>query len=96
VEIRRRLVKQYPEAFRPDLAKSLGTYGRALLGLGQASEAREAFEEGLRILLPFVQRIPVTFRKQADELLQDYLRACKEAGKAPDEALVEQARQSIG
>jgi len=99
VEIRRRLVKQYPEAskaFLPDLAESLGVYGKALLGLGRAPEAQEAFAEGLRILLPFVQEIPAAFRERADELLQGYLRACAEAGEAPDEALVAQARRAIG
>jgi hypothetical protein len=69
---------------------------RTLLGLGRAPEAREAFAEGLRILLPFVRKIPAAFREQADELLQGYLRACEEAGEAPDEALMEQARRAIG
>jgi len=98
VEIRRRLVKQYPEAskaFLPDLAESLGVYGKALLGLGRAPEAREAFAEGLRILLPFVQEIPAAFRERAEELLQGYLRACAEAGEAPDQALVAQVRRAI-
>jgi hypothetical protein len=96
VEIRRRLAQQYPKAFLPDLAESLGTYGKTLLGLGREPEAREAFAEGLRILLPFVRKIPAAFREQADELLQGYLRACEEAGEAPDEALMEQARRAIG
>jgi len=77
------------------LDKSLGVHGKVLLGLGRAPEAREAFAEGLRILLPFVREIPAAFREQADDLLQGYLRACAEAGEAPDEALVEQARQAI-
>ena len=75
--------------------KSLGTYGKALLSLGRAPEAREAFAEGLRILLPFVREIPAAFRERADELLQGYLRACAEAGEASDEALVAQARRAI-
>jgi tetratricopeptide (TPR) repeat protein len=96
VALYRRLAQQYPEAFLPDLAESLGAYGKALLGLGRAPEAREAFAEGLRILLPFVREIPAAFRERADELLQGYLRACAAAGEAPDEALVAQARRAIG
>jgi hypothetical protein len=77
------------------LDKSLGAYGKALLGLGRAPEGREAFAEGLRILLPFVQEIPAAFRERAEELLQGYLRACAAAGEAPDEALAAQARRAI-
>jgi tetratricopeptide (TPR) repeat protein len=95
VEIRRRLARQYPEAFLPDLAESLGAYGKALLGLGRTPEAREAFAEGLRILLPFVQEIPAAFHERAEELLQGYLPACAAAGEAPDEALVAQVRRAI-
>jgi tetratricopeptide (TPR) repeat protein len=95
VEIRRWLARQYPEAFLPDLAESLGAYGKALLGLGRAPEAREAFAEGLRILLPFVQEIPAVFRERAEELLQGYLPACAAAGEVPDEALVAQVRRAI-
>jgi predicted DNA-binding ArsR family transcriptional regulator len=96
VEIRRRLTQQNPQASLPDLAESLCVHGKVLMGLGRAPEAREAFAEGLRILLPFVREIPAAFREQADELLQGYLRACEEAGEAPDEALMEQARRAIG
>jgi hypothetical protein len=78
------------------LDKSLGAYGKALLGLGRAPEGREAFAEGLRILLPFVQEIPAAFCERADALLQGYLRACAAAREAPDEALVEQVRRAIG
>jgi tetratricopeptide (TPR) repeat protein len=96
VEIRRRLAAQHPDAFLPYLARSLGAHGLVLRGLGRSAEAAAAFAEGLRAILPFVRALPAAFGGLAGALLQDYLRACAEAGEAPDEALVAQARRAIG
>jgi tetratricopeptide (TPR) repeat protein len=96
VDLRRRLAAQHPDAFLPDLASSLGAYGLVLRGLGRSAEAAAAFAEGLRAILPFVRALPAAFGGLAGALLQDYLRACAEAGEAPDEALVAQARRAIG
>ncbi|MFZ8843028.1 MAG: hypothetical protein ACO2PQ_03230, partial [Thermoflexus sp.] len=92
----RRLAEQHPDAFLPDLARSLGAYGLVLLGLGRSAEAAAAFAEGLRAILPFARALPAAFSGLASALLQGYLRACAEAGEAPDEALVAQARRAIG
>ena len=96
VEHYRRLAAQHPDAFLPDLARSLGAYGLVLLGLGRSAEAAAAFAEGLRAILPFARALPAAFSGLAGALLQGYLRACAEAGEAPDEALVAQARRAIG
>jgi tetratricopeptide (TPR) repeat protein len=96
VDLYRRLAAQHPDAFLPDLARSLGAYGLVLRGLGRSAEAAAAFAEGLRAILPFARALPAAFGGLAGALLQDYLRACAEAGEAPDEALVEQARRAIG
>jgi tetratricopeptide (TPR) repeat protein len=96
VDLYRRLAAQHPDAFLPDLARSLGAYGLVLRGLGRSAEAAAAFAEGLRAILPFVRALPAAFGGLAGALLQDYLRACAEAEEAPDEALVEQVRRAIG
>jgi tetratricopeptide (TPR) repeat protein len=96
VDLYRRLAAQHPDAFLPDLARSLGAYGLVLLGLGRSAEAAAAFAEGLRAILPFARALPAVFSGLASALLQGYLRACAEAGEAPDEALVAQARRAIG
>jgi tetratricopeptide (TPR) repeat protein len=95
VDLYRRLAAQHPDAFLPDLARSLGAYGLVLLGLGRSAEAAAAFAEGLRAILPFVRALPAAFGGLAGALLQGYLRACAEAGEAPDEALVAQVRRAI-
>jgi tetratricopeptide (TPR) repeat protein len=96
VDLYRRLAEQHPDAFLPYLARSLGAYGLVLRGLGRSAEAAAAFAEGLRAILPFVRALPAAFGGLAGALLRDYLRACAEAGEAPDEALVEQARRALG
>jgi tetratricopeptide (TPR) repeat protein len=93
VDLYRWLAEQHPDAFLPDLARSLGAYGLVLLGLGRSAEAAAAFAEGLRAILPFARALPAVFSGLASALLQGYLRACAEAGEAPDEALVAQARR---
>jgi tetratricopeptide (TPR) repeat protein len=96
VDLYRRLAAQHPDAFLSDLARSLGAYGVVLGGLGRSAEAAAAFAEGLRAILPFVRALPAAFGGLAGTLLQGYLRACAEAGEAPDEALVAQVRRAIG
>jgi len=95
VDLYRRLAQQNPDAFLPDLARSLGAYGLVLRGLSRSAEAAAAFAEGLRAILPLVRALPAAFGGLAGALLQDYLRACAEAGEAPDEALAAQARRAI-
>ena len=47
-----------PEAFRPDLAVSLGVRGMVLEGLGRVEEARASYTEALEIISPFADRFP--------------------------------------
>lgn len=79
VEIRRALARENPQAFRPDLACSLGAHGSVLLGLGRAREAGDAFEEGLRAIQPFAQAYPDAFGDLAAALQQYYHQACQMA-----------------
>ena len=96
VDIRRQLAVQQPDAFLPDLARSLAVYGVILRGLGRHAEAAAAFAEGLRVIHPFVRASPAAFGELANALLQNYRGACEAVEETPDEALVAQARQAIG
>ena len=77
----RELVQKNPDAFRPDLARSLGTYGWVLMGLERYDEAADAFGEGIRLLAPFYQRLPRVFEELMSFLIQFYNEACRAAGR---------------
>ena len=51
-EIYRRLAKDRPDAFGPDLARSLGVLGTCLRGATRLRDAVEAFREGVQTLEP--------------------------------------------
>ena len=87
-EIYRKLAATNAQAFLPDLAASLGTYGSVLLALGEHTRAARAFREGLGHLVTFYQASPQVFGGLAGNLLQNYLKACQQAGEEPDEGLV--------
>jgi tetratricopeptide (TPR) repeat protein len=96
VDIRRQLARQNPQAFLPDLARSLGAHGTVLRGLGRPGEAAQAFAEGLRAILPFVRALPAAFGGLAGALLAEYLQACEEAKREPERGLVEEVRRALG
>jgi tetratricopeptide (TPR) repeat protein len=87
-EIYRKLAAANAQAFLPDLAMSLGTYGSVLLALGEHARAARVFREGLEHLVPFYQALPQGFGELAGNFLQNYLKACQQAGEEPDEGLV--------
>ena len=66
-----------------------------LLELGRAAEAAQALREGLQALLPFLRAYPQAFGGLAEFLLENYLRACEQAGQPPDAALVQAVRQAL-
>ncbi len=66
------------------------------LSLERASEAAQAFAEGLRILIPHARRLPQAFGPLLQALLELYLRAAESAGQPPDEALVREAQAVLG
>ncbi|MCS7352371.1 MAG: hypothetical protein RMM10_12815, partial [Anaerolineae bacterium] len=96
VQIRRQLAAQHPQAFLPDLARSLGAYGLVLMSSGRALEARAAFAEGLRKILLLARDLPAPHMDLAAALLRDYLEAWQEAGQEPERELLEEALQRIG
>ena len=96
VEIRRKLASRHPDRFLPDLARSLGTYGRVLLLQGHPAEAADALAQGLRALLPHARRLPRAHAPLLGALLALYQQACQAAGLEPDPHLVNEARAVLG
>ncbi len=89
-DIYRKLAETNPQAFLPDLAMSLGAYGKVLRTLERHAESAESFAEGLQSIAPFYRALPNAFASLAKNLMQDYLRACQDAGQKPDEDLLSQ------
>jgi len=88
-DIRRKLAEKNPQAFLPDLARSLGVYGNTLLGLERYGEAADSFSEGLELLAPFFGKHLQAFSDLASFLKQLYLEACQKAGQEPDADLLQ-------
>ena len=61
VDIRRRLAQQQPDAFLPDLARSLNNLGNQLSDLGQREEALAATQEAVEIRRGLAQAQPQAF-----------------------------------
>src|SRR5262249_13835511 len=96
VDIYRRLAQTRPDAFLPDLARSLGVLGHALTQAGRHADAAAAFHEGLETIAPFVERHAQAFGELALTLGRIYVAACEEAGAAPDAALLERVGNALG
>ncbi|MCR4406582.1 MAG: hypothetical protein NUW24_06635 [Anaerolineae bacterium] len=77
-----------PQAFRPDLARSLGAHGTVLRGLERHAEAVDAFGEGIQALTPLFRRLPQAFAGLMEALVSGYFNACQAAGREPDSALL--------
>ena len=80
VAIHRELAAGNPEAFRPDLAMSLGMLGSVRRAGEQGAMAVEAFAEGLETILPFAVRLPQAFAPLALSLARDMVSTAEEAG----------------
>ena len=90
VAIRRKLAASNPQAFLPDLAMSLGSFGSILQAMELHEEAARAFAEGLHHLAPFYRDLPLAHSRVGKGLVQVYLQACQKAGLEPDAALLSQ------
>jgi hypothetical protein len=95
VDIRRRLAQSRPDAFLPDLARSLGVHSGALAALDRHAEAARAAVDALRMLLPYVQRYPETYGALARAIIADIKRYSDAGGQVCDESLLEQAAQLL-
>jgi len=95
VAIRRDLAAARPDAFRPDLARSLGASGSVLKDADPAA-ARDRFAEGLEAIAPYLARIPEAHRGLARALLGDYLDACATTDSDPDPDLLARIVPHLG
>jgi hypothetical protein len=78
------LAQQRPDAFRPDLAMSLGNLSIYFSAGGRIEEALAAAEEGVRMLAPFFLRYPRAFEVWMTNNVRFYRRRCEEADCEPD------------
>jgi hypothetical protein len=83
VDIYRKLAGTNPDAFLPDLARSYYAWGTILLEAAPL-DASEKFGEGVRIIAPYVAKIPQAFLPLGLALSDGYLKACSSAGIEPD------------
>jgi tetratricopeptide (TPR) repeat protein len=87
-DIYRRLAAARPDAFRPDLAGSLGNLGNILTEFGQFDEALAARREAVATLAPYFLRWPARHARWMRVLARQYLESCEKLGVEPDVALL--------
>ena len=100
VELYRALVRHNPDAFQPDLARSLLTLSEMLSNTERYGEAAAALVDGIYSLQPQFCQLPEVFGLLMGALVGDYLKASRTAGAEPDLALlapiVEILQRSVG
>jgi len=94
-DIKRALAKDRPDAFVPDLARSLGQLSRILVATGRHAEAIHAAREGLEVIAPFAERLPHVFGDLADAVRRGYTEACEAGGRAPETGLLQRAAPTL-
>jgi len=95
VDLYRGLAAQRPDAFTPDLARSLSNLSDHLDAVDRTPEAAAASEEALRLLEPVVQQYPEPFRGLTTVTLNDYKHRSDKAGLPVDQALVARLRAAL-
>lgn len=86
--IRRELASARPDAFRPDLARSLSVQGDCLEATNHLDAAQSCDCEAVALLTPDFVRWPNAFAGLMQAICQDYVRRCEAAGVELDEALL--------
>src|SRR5262249_60366487 len=95
VDIRRRLAQTRPDAFLPDLARSISVMSDALAALDKHEEAARAATQALEILAPFVEGYSQTYQGLARTIGADILRYCEAAGQQPDTTLLARVARAM-
>jgi tetratricopeptide (TPR) repeat protein len=83
VTLRRALAGKRPEAFEPNLAMSLNNVATMLSDLGRREEALAAAQEAVDVLAPHFQSSPQAFSQWMSIACANYVRRCRENGRAP-------------
>jgi tetratricopeptide (TPR) repeat protein len=87
VRLRRQLAQQRPDAFLPDLARSLAVVGK-IVAEERPGEAMGPLAEAIRILTPFLSRLPRAHAPLARFLCSVYLQAAQAAEIEPNLTLL--------
>jgi tetratricopeptide (TPR) repeat protein len=96
VDIRRRLAQIRPDAFLPDLARSISVMSEVLATLERHAEATQAAHQALEILAPFVECYPEAYGQLARTIGADALRYSEAAEQPPNMALLERVARALG
>ncbi|MFM7204932.1 MAG: tetratricopeptide repeat protein [Myxococcota bacterium] len=83
VVIRRQLAAQTPDAFNPDLARSLSNLGRWLSELERREEALAASREAVDILTPYLLQLPQAHGQEWLRNARSLRKRLQEAGISP-------------
>ncbi|MDC0722498.1 tetratricopeptide repeat protein [Nannocystis bainbridge] len=89
VRIRRELAKRNPDAFQPHLAMSLNNLGAMQSEVGQREAALASAAETFDLYWPHFAAHPENFARNMMISLRNLLRRQRDAGLAPDAALLE-------
>ncbi len=73
------------DAFAPCVSTTLNNLGNMLRDLGERAEARQAYEEALGILLPYVKEEPRAFAERLAMVVGNAVKLLKETGEKPEE-----------
>jgi tetratricopeptide (TPR) repeat protein len=95
VQLYRALAAARPDAFTPNLAKSLSVLGDMLEALERISEALPNDEQAVRLLLPYLLLHPASFAGPIATYAGDYIRRCELAGREPDGALLGKVAETL-
>jgi tetratricopeptide (TPR) repeat protein len=95
VDIRRRLAQTRPDAFLPDLARSLSVTSDILAALERRVEAAQAAHHALELLTPFFERYPEAYGGLARTIGGDVLRYSEAAAQAPNMELLERVARAL-
>jgi hypothetical protein len=94
VALYRALAKENPQAFTPDLARTLSSYGDVLFASGRVDESVAAYSECATLLKPFFDAMPDAFGGLFLANLRDLVKALQAAGKG--EADIIAALEALG
>jgi hypothetical protein len=87
-EIRRQLAMESPNAFQPDLARSLSRFAARLEENGRVEDALVADREAIKAITLAVLAVPAAFVPDARLYVRDYWRRCGVAGVKVDAGLL--------
>jgi hypothetical protein len=95
VEIRRELAASRPDAFRPNLAGSLGNLAKIFKELGRTEDAFRVIDEALRTFAPHFLALPVAFQDLMGNMVSIYLETAEDAGREPDSKFLEPIQDAL-